>query len=880
MSINNSFNDRFQDYNTSNPKTNNNVTLTGNQTVSGQKTYVDSIFFGDDIDDNVTIKGSLSVGNNLIIPDNKILSKHISSLADTKLSVNIPKKNEVNIFNETNTIQDLIVVDTVTFSNNSISDNALTANIVKKDAVNVYTNSQQFDNDVTFGDNVTFIPGTIGNNALHDSVAIKAGGLQIWNNTQQFNQNTTFEETSTFNNITATGTLNFPNDSIDDLNLSTNIAKKDSVNSFSSQQTFNARAVFNDDVSFQANSISNGALQANVAMLTGTTDNNNTQTFTIDNTIFLRAVEFNDPVQFTDNVSIDNDVTITGAINLENNSINDDYLTSNIPKKDVNNTFTGNQSFNNLTISNNLNIPDNSIAVSKVDADLVLTTDANQFSKKQFFIKEDDETETLGVTEIYAGQLKVEALNWDGLGGSIVTHFDTHYKNEADLYGCYMLNLTVSSILQANLLYVGNTITAAKIQVSELEFGSKMKVKSLQDSGLGRIEQVGGGINMGDENNDRLDSGNLENVNEIDADKITFITDINGVTAATFAYIDATSSIQTQINTKSTIAGPVFSGIPRCPTASNAINTTQIASTAYVKNVIGDLINGAGSTLDTLNELSAALGDDADFSTTMTNLIGTKVAQNTYDTQYNNQNNLISTNASDIEGLEDSISNIDNTSDNDKPVSAAVTSQLNLKANASEITNIDNTSDNDKPVSAAVTSQLNLKANASEITNIDNTSDDDKPVSAAVTTALGLKLNNSGGTLTGEFTSTETMSMYEKLSSSIVNSNTTNINFNHSGVHHINLTDGNNFEALALNCNPSSNTNTCCIFTMIIDCSTYEAFASTCKVNNTSRAIKFAGGIDNIDISGSSFIQQSVAIIYKDSATVPITVMSTVTPYF
>jgi hypothetical protein len=41
----------------------------------------------------------------------------------------------------------------------------------------------------------------------------------------------------------------------------------------------------------------------------------------------------------------------------------------------------------------------------------------------------------------------------------------------------------------------------------------------------------------------------------------------------------------------------------------------------YVDNAVAGLVDGAGSALDTLNELSAALGDDANFATTVTNQI-------------------------------------------------------------------------------------------------------------------------------------------------------------------------------------------------------------------------------------------------------------------
>ena len=47
---------------------------------------------------------------------------------------------------------------------------------------------------------------------------------------------------------------------------------------------------------------------------------------------------------------------------------------------------------------------------------------------------------------------------------------------------------------------------------------------------------------------------------------------------------------------------------------------------AYTDTAIANLVDTAPTTLDTLNELAAALGDDANFSTTVTNSIATKLA--------------------------------------------------------------------------------------------------------------------------------------------------------------------------------------------------------------------------------------------------------------
>ena len=56
---------------------------------------------------------------------------------------------------------------------------------------------------------------------------------------------------------------------------------------------------------------------------------------------------------------------------------------------------------------------------------------------------------------------------------------------------------------------------------------------------------------------------------------------------------------------------PEFTGIPLAPTAEQTVNTTQIATTAFVKTAVADLIGGAGDALDTLGELSAALENNA-----------------------------------------------------------------------------------------------------------------------------------------------------------------------------------------------------------------------------------------------------------------------------
>ncbi|WP_279452678.1 phage tail protein [Escherichia coli] len=69
---------------------------------------------------------------------------------------------------------------------------------------------------------------------------------------------------------------------------------------------------------------------------------------------------------------------------------------------------------------------------------------------------------------------------------------------------------------------------------------------------------------------------------------------------------------------------PTFTGTPKAPTPAAGNNTTQLATTAFVQAALTALINGAPATLDTLNELAAALGNDPNFATTMLNALAGK----------------------------------------------------------------------------------------------------------------------------------------------------------------------------------------------------------------------------------------------------------------
>jgi hypothetical protein len=95
-----------------------------------------------------------------------------------------------------------------------------------------------------------------------------------------------------------------------------------------------------------------------------------------------------------------------------------------------------------------------------------------------------------------------------------------------------------------------------------------------------------------------------------------------GVVAATSPLAYDTNSKTVSISTQSLFSSPSLTGTPTAPTASSGTNTTQLATTEFVRSEIAAIVDSAPSTLDTLNELAAALGDDASFAATITASIG------------------------------------------------------------------------------------------------------------------------------------------------------------------------------------------------------------------------------------------------------------------
>ncbi|MBT9098389.1 hypothetical protein KFZ76_11795 [Methylovulum psychrotolerans] len=84
------------------------------------------------------------------------------------------------------------------------------------------------------------------------------------------------------------------------------------------------------------------------------------------------------------------------------------------------------------------------------------------------------------------------------------------------------------------------------------------------------------------------------------------------------------ATMATALAAKAPLASPALTGTPTAPTATAGTNTTQLATTAFVAAGLAALVNSSPSTLDTLNELATALGDDPNFAATMATALAAK----------------------------------------------------------------------------------------------------------------------------------------------------------------------------------------------------------------------------------------------------------------
>lgn len=111
-------------------------------------------------------------------------------------------------------------------------------------------------------------------------------------------------------------------------------------------------------------------------------------------------------------------------------------------------------------------------------------------------------------------------------------------------------------------------------------------------------------------------NGNVDISSGIDVTgNITVTGTVDGVDVA---------GLNTAVSGLSSGSGALTNGVT-ATTQSQGDNSTKVATTAYTDTAVANLVDSSPGALNTLNELAAAINDDANFSTTVNNNIATKM---------------------------------------------------------------------------------------------------------------------------------------------------------------------------------------------------------------------------------------------------------------
>ncbi|HFO7208481.1 TPA: phage tail protein [Escherichia coli] len=84
------------------------------------------------------------------------------------------------------------------------------------------------------------------------------------------------------------------------------------------------------------------------------------------------------------------------------------------------------------------------------------------------------------------------------------------------------------------------------------------------------------------------------------------------------------ASLRALIETRAPLNSPALTGTPSTPTPPDDAAGNEIANAEFVRKLLAALVDSSPEALDTLNELAAALGNDPNFATTITNALAGK----------------------------------------------------------------------------------------------------------------------------------------------------------------------------------------------------------------------------------------------------------------
>nr|WP_256864227.1 phage tail protein [Salmonella enterica] len=236
----------------------------------------------------------------------------------------------------------------------------------------------------------------------------------------------------------------------------------------------------------------------------------------------------------------------------------------------------------------------------------------------------------IGGTVISPDTIHVTAK--DDTKDEYVVHTVGLYTDKGTLFAVYSRAEPIINKSASTVMLISSDITFKSIDTANITFGDVVFINppaSESVVGVSRFataEEVGEGLDPAIAVSAKRLKGELDKKANLDSPNLT-----GTPTAPTTAESDNSQKIATTAFIKQVLLAyakldsPNFTGKPTAPTADQSSNDTQLATTAFVRSAIAALVDSSPGALDTLNELAAALGNDPNFATTMTNALAGKM---------------------------------------------------------------------------------------------------------------------------------------------------------------------------------------------------------------------------------------------------------------
>ena len=246
-----------------------------------------------------------------------------------------------------------------------------------------------------------------------------------------------------------------------------------------------------------------------------------------------------------------------------------------------------------------------------------------------------------------ADAIASETINRQNADSALQTELDTTQSGAGlSVSGQYAANSSSTHLAAATSLKdADNKLDAALVQETsdresadttlQSNIDSEASTRSSADTALGtRIDNLHAIASSGSyndlSNKPILFSGSYNDLTDVPSG-----TDLSGYATETYVDNAVFSGNYNDLSNKPILFSGSYNDLTDVPSGTDL---SGYATETYVDNAVSNLVDSAPAALNTLNELAAALGDDSNFSTTITNSLALKA--NTSDIFSGNYNDL------------------------------------------------------------------------------------------------------------------------------------------------------------------------------------------------------------------------------------------------